>query len=140
MSETKATVRRFVDEVLNQQRQASFEDLIDDAVVNHHAPPGVPTTKDGWRQNYAMFCAGFPDMRWTIHDLVAEDELVVARTTMEATHAGDFFGIPATHRRVTVPSIHILRIRHGRIVEHWGNEDALGMLAQLGVMPVPAAA
>ena len=60
-----------------------------------------------------------------------------ARTTMRGTHTGDFFGIPPTGRRVELPGVHIMRIANGRIAEHWGSNDDLGMMRQLGVIPSP---
>jgi predicted ester cyclase len=54
---------------------------------------------------------------------------------MEATHTGDFFGIPPTGKRVSIDGIHILRIADGRVAEHWGNNDDLGLMRQLGVIP-----
>jgi predicted ester cyclase len=138
LEENKLVLRRFVEEVLNQKSRSAFEELVAADVVNHHAPPGVPTTKEGWRQNFEMFCTGFPDMHWTIDDVVAEEDRVVGRATMVATHQGSFFGIAPTQRVVRVPSIHIMKVRDHQIVEHWGNEDAVGMLAQLGVLAPPA--
>jgi steroid delta-isomerase-like uncharacterized protein len=135
--ENKAVVRRFVAECLNQRNLASFEALIAEDVVNHFAPPGLPTTKEGWRQNFAIFRTAFPDMQWTLDDLIAEGDLVVGRATWRATHIGEFFGIPPTGRRFATTSTHLLRIADGRIVEHWGNGDDVGLLQQLGVIPTP---
>lgn len=129
LAENKAVVRRFVEACLNQQDLVAFEDVIADEVVNHYAPPGIPTTKEGWRQNFAIFRAGFPDMHWTIESMVAEDDLVVVRVTMRATHRGDFFGIPPTNRPVNVASFHALRVANGQITEHWGVMAAPGVTA-----------
>ena len=68
------------------------------------------------------------------HDQVAEDDKVVTRWSASGTHAGDFAGVPATGRLVTVTGIHIHRIRHGRLVEHWEELNLLGVLRQLGVV------
>jgi predicted ester cyclase len=74
-------------------------------------------------------------MRWEIHDLIAEDDRVVARTTMHATHRGDFFGIPPTGLAVTLDGVHILRVAGGKVAEHWGSNDDLGLMRQLGAVP-----
>ncbi len=60
---------------------------------------------------------------------------MVARTTMTGTRTGDFFGIPRTGSAVTVTGVHIVRIADGRIIEHWGSNDDLGMMRQLGAIP-----
>jgi predicted ester cyclase len=51
---------------------------------------------------------------------------------------GDFMGIPATGKQATWTEIHIGRVADGRMVEHWGLVDQLGMLVQLGVIQSPA--
>ena len=66
-----------------------------------------------------------------MQDQVAEADKVVTRWSATGTHAGDFAGVPATGRRVT--GIHIHRVRHGRLIEHWEELDLLGVLRQLGV-------
>ena len=62
-------------------------------------------------------------MWWQIEDMISEGDRVVARTTMRATHLGEFFGIAPTHRQVTVSGVHILRIADGKIAERWGDND-----------------
>lgn len=95
---------------------------------------------EGHNAIVALFRAAFPDQWWQIEDLIAEGDRVVARTTMTGTHRGDFFGIPATGRAVTLSGVHIMRIADGRIAEHWGNNDDLGLMRQLGAIPEPSVA
>jgi predicted ester cyclase len=59
---------------------------------------------------------------------------------MHGTHLGDFFGIPPTGRRVTMSGVHVMQIADGKIAEHWGSNDDLGLIRQLGAIPEPAAA
>ena len=66
-------------------------------------------------------------------DQVAEADKVVTRWSVTGTHAGDFAGVPATGRRVTVTGIQTHRVRHGRLIEHWEELDLRGVLRQLGV-------
>lgn len=58
---------------------------------------------------------------------------------MTGTQRGEFFGIPASNRSVEVAGVHILRIQDGRIAEHWGVNDDIGLMRQLGVVPEPVA-
>jgi steroid delta-isomerase-like uncharacterized protein len=69
-----------------------------------------------------------------VHDQVAEDDKVVTRWSATGTHSGDFVGVPASGRLITVTGIHIHRVRHGRLVEHWEELNMLGVLRQLGVL------
>jgi steroid delta-isomerase-like uncharacterized protein len=138
MSEqNKALVRRlFVDDISAGDATVAAE-IIHPDFVDHTNPPGMQHGLEGHNAIVALFKASFPDMQWQIKEMVAEGDRVVARTTMEATYAGDFIGIPPTGKHVSVDGIHILRIADGRIAEHWGNNDDLGLMRQLGVIPAP---
>lgn len=59
---------------------------------------------------------------------------------MRGTHTGDFFGIPASGRAVEVGGTHVIRIADGRVAEHWGHSDDLGLMRPLGAWPEPATA
>lgn len=133
--QSRAIVLRFVEEGINQADMAAFDELVAEDVVDHYAPPGSPPGREGWKQNRLRFKAAFPNGRWEFADVVAENDLVVVRAPFSGTHQGEFFGIPPTGRRVTIGSIHICRVADGRIVEHWGNSDDLGMMQQLGAIP-----
>ena len=56
---------------------------------------------------------------------------------MTGTHTGDFMGIAATGTQVKFPGMYMVRIKEGKIVEHWGEEDGVSLLTQLGAMPKP---
>jgi steroid delta-isomerase-like uncharacterized protein len=134
-TENKALVRRFLAEGIERGDPAAFDELLAPDVADHAAAPGLPPGREGWRRNRAIMAAGFPDLRFAIEDLLADGDKVIARTVFTGTHRGDFFGLRATGKAVTVSSIHIFRIDDGRIVEHWANSDDLAMLRQLGVVP-----
>ena len=84
-----------------------------------------------------MFRLAFPDVSFTVEDMIAEGDKVVDRMTWQATHQGPFMGIPPTGNRLTVTEIHINRIAEGRIVERWAQPDLLGLMQQLGAVPAP---
>jgi predicted ester cyclase len=132
----KAIARKLVEEGINQSNEAVFLDLLAHDVLDHYAPPGLPPGREGWNLNRKLFRAAFPDGCWTEEGLIAEGDLVVGRYVFRGTHQGEFFGIAPTGRQVTVANIHILRLVDGKIVEHWGNGDDLGMLQQLGAIPI----
>jgi predicted ester cyclase len=87
-----------------------------------------------------MYLTAFPDLHLTIEDLIAEGDKVVDRQTARGTHQGTFMGIPPTGKQITVTAMNISRIVGGKIVEHWVELDTLGMLQQLGVVPMPGQA
>ena len=72
-------------------------------------------------------------------DVVAEGDRVVIRKTFRGTQTGEFMGMPPTGKSISVGVIDIFRIAGGKIVEHWGLADMMGMMQQLGAMPAPGA-
>ena len=129
----KTIVRQFVD-AINTGNEVAFLAVLAPDVVDHYAPPGLPPGSEGWNMNRKMFRTAFPDGHWDEEDLVAEGDLVVVRAVLHGTHQGEFFGIPATGKAISVSNIHIMRIADGKIVEHWGHGDDMGMMRQLGAM------
>ncbi len=135
--ENRALNRRYVEEVINQGNIHAIDELIDPGIVDYAAPPGFPTGREGAKRFSAMLSSAFPDLHLTIEDMIAEGDKVVVRGTWNGTHEGAFMGIPATGRRVTVSQIDVSRVADGRMVEHWGQFDALGLMQQLGAVPPP---
>jgi predicted ester cyclase len=131
----KAIVSRFVEEVQNNRDWAIYDELTDPEFVNLSVPPGVPADREGGKLVLGAFMNAFPDGRWTIDDMVAEGDRVVTKKTFTGTHQGELNGIPPTGNRVTLQYVDILRLRDGRIVEHWLSMDQLSFMQQLGVIP-----
>ena len=82
-----------------------------------------------------MLRTAFPDLRFEIHELVAEGDIVAGRLTMSGTHDGPLMGTPPTGRSVRQDHMHFVRYKDGKAVEHWGVRDDLGMMEQMGLMP-----
>jgi predicted ester cyclase len=133
--ENKALVRRLMVDDISAGNPAVAAEIIHPDFYDHTNPPGMQHGLEGHNAIVALFHAAFSDMQWHIKDMISEGDKVVFRSTMEATHTGDFFGIPPTGTHVNVDGVHILRIADGRVAEHWGNNDDLGLMRQLGVIP-----
>jgi steroid delta-isomerase-like uncharacterized protein len=131
----KELVRRLMEDDISRGDEATAEAIIHPEFVDHTNPPGLQHGLAGHLGIVRLFRAAFPDQWWQIEDVVAEGDRVVARTTMTGTQTGDFFGIPPTGKTVSVSGVHILRITDSRIAEHWGTNDDLGLMRQLGVVP-----
>jgi predicted ester cyclase len=78
---------------------------------------------------------GFPDIQWTLEEMVAEGDKVAARFTMRGTHLGIFFGTPSTGKKIAVQAMNIYRLSGGQIIEETGQPDLLGLLQQIGAVP-----
>ena len=79
--------------------------------------------------------SGFPDIQWTLEEMVAEGDKVAARFTMRGTHRGTFFGVPPTERLIVAQAMNIYRLSGGQFVEEHGQPDMLGLLQQIGAVP-----
>jgi steroid delta-isomerase-like uncharacterized protein len=132
LAENKALVRRYYDEVLTGRDRDLLARLLDPSFVSH-VPGGPDVGAGAYMAAVEATYAAFPALVVTVHDQVAEGGKVVTRWSASGTHAGDFAGVPATGRLVTVTGIHIHRVQHGRLVEHWEELNLLGVLRQLGV-------
>ena len=106
-----------------------------DDFVERDELPGLPPTKDGVVQYFRIMLAAFPDMRMDVQDSFASGDKAVARLRISGTHQGEFMGIPATGKPVSVNLIDITRFGDdGLACEHWGVADLLAMMQQLGVI------
>lgn len=130
----KALVRRFIEQVFVEGREAAVDELVTPDFLPHSwgsVEPGGASLKAAIQR----VSSGLSEPSFVIEDLIAEGDRVVARVTASATHRGVFMGLPATGRRYTIAEIHIFRVRDGRIAEHWHVADLLGMMRQLGAQP-----
>lgn len=135
--QNKVIVRRIPLEVFNQGNLAVADQVMAPDYREHVTAPGIPNNLDGFKQFVTALRAAFPDFQYTIEDEIAEGDTVVERLTARGTQQGAFLGIPATGKQATWSEIHLARIVGGKMVEHWANLDQLGMLQQLGIIPVP---
>jgi steroid delta-isomerase-like uncharacterized protein len=139
MSEqNNALVKRAVEEVWNQGNYAVLNELVSSNIVIHSPTPGGEIHGvEGIKHFYGALRDAFPDIHFTIDDQIAQGDRVVTRWTAQATHSGEYQGIPATGKQISIMGIDIDRIANGRVVECWPVMDELGLLQQLDVIPAP---
>jgi predicted ester cyclase len=126
--ENKAHFRRTYEEVLNQGDVSVVDELIDPEFINHEAPPGRNRGPESMRWLATMLRTAFPNLHFTIEELIAERDIVAGRLTMSGTHEGPLMGIPPTGRSMRQDHMHFVRFRDGKAIEHWGVRDDLGMM------------
>jgi steroid delta-isomerase-like uncharacterized protein len=131
----KAVVRRFIEEVQNKKNMDVFDELNAEDFVNLSAPPGMPADREGGKIYLGGFLSAFPDSQVTVDDMIAEGDRVATKKTFTGTHTGEFMGLAPTGNRVTLQYVDILRLRDGRIIEHWLSMDQLSFMQQLGAIP-----
>jgi predicted ester cyclase len=99
--------------------------------LSHNNPPGFLPGVEGVKQFFSMFRDAFPDVSVEIDEMVAEGDRVAVATTFTGTHGGELMGVAPTGRRVSVTGIDIVRVAGGKIVEHRGLTDIVGLTRQL---------
>src|SRR5262249_48681311 len=116
----KSVVRRNTEEVQGNGNFELFDELFADDFVDHTRQPGTTPDKDGVRILYRRLREAFPDFRPEIHWQAVDGDLVTTYKTYHGTHLGHLFGIEPTGRTVAFETVDAMRVRGGRIVEHWG--------------------
>jgi len=101
----------------------------------YHDVSGGDMNREEAIQNNVTGVSAFPDVNYSIDDILAEGDKTVIRFTMQASHKGTFMGVPATGKQIVVKGVEIDKIVGGKIVETWDFLDSLGMMTQLGVIP-----
>ncbi len=131
----KLIMHRFT-EFINSASEKLATQLVSPNAVFH--APGRPEPMRGpagYLAVIGMMRGGFPDVQWTLEEMVAEGDKVAARFTMRGTHQGNFFGVPATGRKIEVKAMNFYRFSEGQIVEEHGQPDLLGLMQQIGAIP-----
>jgi steroid delta-isomerase-like uncharacterized protein len=132
--ENKRLVKRFVDEVFGQGQVESIDELVAPDFVSHT----FGFTDDGRNKLRAAterVHTSLTDVDFAVEDLLAEEDRVAVLLTAGATVVDEFMGVPAAGKSYSIGEIHWFRLVDGRIVEHWHQHDALGLMKQLGATP-----
>jgi steroid delta-isomerase-like uncharacterized protein len=138
-AEIKALERRLYEEY-NKGKTAVLsviDELYATDTIQHSSSGQDIRGIENYKQHISEFSSAFPDLHFTIDDIVAEGDKVALRVTATGTNKGAFRGIPPTNKKVTVEMIQVDRIDGGKFVEGWSRYDTLGLMQQLGLIPMP---
>jgi steroid delta-isomerase-like uncharacterized protein len=132
--ENKAVVRRLYLELWNQRKPGLADQLFAAShAFNEPNTFGASVGPEAYKRQYTRFLTAFPDLRFTIEDMVCEDDKVVVSWILSGTHKGEFMGIPATGKKVSMGGITINSVVNGKILDSYVIYDALGLAKQFGV-------
>ena len=132
-AENKALVRRFYKEAWANGELEVIDEVFANDYVRHdlrstQALPGP----EGMKRITADFRSAFPDLRFEVEIVIAEDEFVAARWTASGTHRGAWGAVGPTGRSATFSGVNIFRFENGKVAELWNHRDDLGLMEQVG--------
>ena len=137
MTDNKLALLQAIENFGRLETREKYFDLYDDnAVLRGYA--GVGPGLENIKRFYAQFWTAFPDAKIVVEDLIEADDKLTCRFVVNATHGGNFLGVPATKKPVSLPGITILRFANGKCVERWSQTDFLGAMVQIGAVSMPA--
>lgn len=138
-----AFMARFVAFINSADANVGAELVSDDARFFVPNQPEPLIGLAGYMQIIAMMRGGFPDIQWSMEDMVTEQDAVIpsnvriaARFTMRGTHQNAFMGVPASGNAITVSAVNFYRLKDGKIVEEMGQPDLLSLMMQIGAFPL----
>jgi predicted ester cyclase len=133
----EAIYRRIIEEGFNQGNLAVVDELVGANAIEHQRG-GAGDGPDGVKRTISILRSAFPDFKITIDEVAAVGDKVWARQRGGGTNLGSFAGFPPTGRKAFTDVIDICRFEDGKMVEHWGVPDQLGMMMSLGHIAKPS--
>ncbi len=137
--QNKAIVQRFYQELWNERNLTVADEIFAPNCVTHQLSSGaaietVPRDPKTVKDHLTEWLEAFPDLRFEVEELLGDGDKVVSRSLMRGTHKGDWHGIPASGKQVTIRMMVTHRIADGQIAEDWVLVESLGFFQQLGLV------
>jgi predicted ester cyclase len=127
----KLFIESFVQEVFNKHNLSALERYFAPNVIHHNSMAGQGT--EGFKLSFRAFFSAFPDVHATIENIISENSVVLVYLNWTGTHKGEFQGIAATNKPISLTSADLFRIgTNGTVVEDWGVVDSFDLLKQIG--------
>jgi steroid delta-isomerase-like uncharacterized protein len=123
--------RRWFEEVWNQRRTDTIDELLTDESVSHSESGLLRGKREFKDRTHAVFLSAFPDLRITVEGVVGDGDDVVVRWIFTGTHEGDTLGFPETGRTVSFRGMTWIRFSGGKMVEGWDSWNQTGLIQSL---------
>ena len=140
MDDPKQLINRFVEELWNEHRLDVADEIFAMDCVTHQLRSGVPADAvprgpAAIKEHVAGWIGSFPDLRFSVEQMLSEGDRVMTQMVMEGTHQGAWLGIPASGKKMQIRMFTVHRVVQSKIVEDWVLVESLGVFQQLGVVP-----
>jgi len=133
-SKNRVWIEQFYSEFMNKGEIKLLDKLVSDDYVEHEPIPEFELNKKGLTDYFKMMFIAFPDFRADIDFMIEEKDRVVVYLTYKGTHKGDYMGAKGSGKKIEFKAVDIIKIKDGKMIEHWGVVDVLGMMEQLGLV------
>ena len=134
--QNKAIVLHFYKAFDDRKMEQALELLAPNFIARMAGIP-EPLDGEGFKQFGMSFYLAFSQGKHVFDEVLVAGDKVVTCGTFTATHLGEFQGLPPTGKQISLAIMHIDRVENGKIAEHWGQGDALGLMQQLGIIFLP---
>lgn len=138
--EPAAIIRRFVDELWNGRQLEVADEIFAADCITHQLRSGAPSSAvprgpEAIKEHVSGWLRSFPDLRFTVEQIIAQNDRVATQLLVEGTHQAPWLGIPASGKTLQIRMFTLHRIAGDKIVEDWVLVESLGVFQQLGVIP-----
>jgi len=132
MTDALVVMNKFIEEFQTGGKEAVADELLAPDFVDHTPFPGFGPGRDDVKALFAALRSAFPDLRGEVVEQFTDADRIATRKTFHGTHRGEFFGKPTTGRKVAIRVMDIVRVKDGKLAEHWNVVDVAGLWSQLG--------
>jgi predicted ester cyclase len=137
MTDGTGLIKRFYEDVIGTGQIDLIDELAAEGITDHEEGlPGQPSGREGIKFFVNAMRQAFPDIRAkTISPMLTDGDLEAAHVVLTGTHQGELLGVAATNKTVEFESLDIIRVEDGKVIEHWGVTDTMGLMQQIGAIP-----
>ena len=136
MSRTAIDATKRFGEIVNTGELDAFPEVVADGCVDNDPAPDQGSGPEGFKAFFTEMRTAFPDLKVEPQTMLSEGDQVAFAYTLTGTHDGEFMGVAATGKPIKVRGMQIGRFDQGKMVERWGSSDELGILKQIGAVPI----
>ena len=127
-----AAQQKFNEEVMNKHNLAMIDSLVAPDYVEHNSEPGYTADRAGLKKSFEDFVKAFPDMHEKVNFMIADSNMVTVQYTFTGTSSGMMGG---AGKKVNIEGVDIVKYKDGKAIGHWGYNDEVTMMTQMGLMP-----
>jgi len=125
----------FYEEVYNKHNTAMIDSIVAPDYAEHCIEPGYTPDRAGLKKSFDDFIKAFPDMHTQVNFMVADSDYVTVQYTFTATNTGSAGGIAPSGKKINIDGVDIIKYKNGKAIGHWGYNEEVKMMTQMGMMP-----